>query len=62
MKVVLVSSFDGDWEGIYVDGKLKAEGHSLRADEILTAVGIKAEEKEAEIDGCLPPELKKVKF
>lgn len=32
-----------DWAGIYVDGVLKAQNHSLRDDEVLEAVGIIAE-------------------
>jgi len=30
-----------DWQVLYVDGKKVAEGHRLRHDEIMSAVGIK---------------------
>jgi len=29
MKVHILSSQDGDWEGLFVDGKLVSEGHVL---------------------------------
>lgn len=32
-----------DWVGIYVKGELKAEGHSLQEDEVVTALGIPVE-------------------
>lgn len=28
----------GDWEALYMDGKLIAEGHSLRANDVLDAI------------------------
>lgn len=28
-KVLILTSIDGDWEGIYVDGDLKAQAHTL---------------------------------
>lgn len=40
MKVTLISSDDGDWEGIYVDGVLKHEGHNLEPSDILQALGV----------------------
>lgn len=30
-KITLVSSFDGDWDGLYIDGTLVEQGHSLPA-------------------------------
>ena len=35
---VVVANFD-DWQGIYVDGKLKYENHSLHYRDILEAIG-----------------------
>jgi hypothetical protein len=66
-KLVMVSSSSGDWEGLYVDGVLFSEGHSLSSREVLSAAGIKLEEKNAaegwlEEQGCLPTKLKDVKF
>lgn len=34
MKITYATNYD-DWKGIYVDGKLKLEGHSLRMDEVM---------------------------
>ncbi len=31
MRVVILDTQDGDWVGVYVDGTLKDEGHSLRS-------------------------------
>lgn len=31
---------DGDWEALYVNGSLKAEGHKLSAHDVLEALGI----------------------
>lgn len=45
-KVLFVSAESGDWEGMYVDGELKCEGHSLQCTEILKALGIKYERRE----------------
>jgi hypothetical protein len=63
----LVSSSSGDWIGLYHDGKLITEGHSLSGREVLGLLGFKVEEKEAQEDwleerGNLPQLLKDVKF
>lgn len=29
MKLIIASSEDGDWEGLYINGELVEEGHSL---------------------------------
>ncbi len=61
-KIVHVSW--GDWEGIYVDDKLVAEGHSLDARQTLEAVGLMYLHMErdecGEIEGCssLPENFK----
>lgn len=38
--VLIAVSEEGDWEGIYVNGELKAEGHSLDARQIIEALGL----------------------
>lgn len=39
-EIVFVHGDDGDWEGIYVDGKLLREDHSLEPDDVLSVLGI----------------------
>jgi hypothetical protein len=34
-KVVLVEDPGGDWEGLYIDGKLAVDGHTLSASYVL---------------------------
>jgi len=41
-KIVFVNSEGGDWEGIYVDGKLLREDHSLAPDDVLSVLGIES--------------------
>lgn len=61
-KVTLVT-LNEDWEGIYVDGKLMVEDHILSARQVLTALGIKFQDKETSSDdGNLPDSIKEVKF
>jgi hypothetical protein len=65
--LVIVSSSSGDWSGLYKDGKLLIEDHSLRASEVLEVLGFEVERKEAEENwleerGNLPKLLKDVKF
>ncbi len=42
MKITLVSNGD-DWAGLYVDGKLFTEGHSITARDLVNAAGIEAD-------------------
>ena len=35
---VLVCPESGDWEALYMDGKLIAEGHSIRVMDVLDAI------------------------
>lgn len=37
-KAYIVSSKSGDWQGLYIDGVLQCEGHSLRPDDILNSL------------------------
>jgi hypothetical protein len=54
-RVTLVSSENGDWEGIYVDGRLRHEEHLCSAACVLEALGIKYEDKVIELkSGRLP--------
>jgi hypothetical protein len=43
MKIEILT-FD-DWEALYVDGKLKDQGHSLRVDSVLSALGFNVEKR-----------------
>ena len=44
--VTLVSNASGDWEALYVDGKLITEGHSVTARDVAEALGAKVAEVE----------------
>ena len=33
--MVLVSDYQGDWEGLYINGELEMESHRITADDIL---------------------------
>lgn len=44
MSVQLVQSEQGDWEGIYIDGRLEFETHMLTARDVLQALGIEYEQ------------------
>jgi hypothetical protein len=63
-KVTIVSGID--WEGMYVDGVLKVEGHSVDVECALEAVGLEvgcmvANQSWLEDEGSLPEQLKDVK-
>lgn len=59
---------DGDdWSGLYINGELKDEGHSLRVSEVLEILGFKVETFEADYDwleemGSLPKKFSQVKI
>jgi len=38
-RIDIVAAEDGDWEGLYIDGKLAAEGHSLDTRRVVEALG-----------------------
>lgn len=64
-KVVFVSG--DDWEGLYIDGKLVLENHSLEPRQVLDKLGIKYERRDADAEwladtGNLPQDLKDVEF
>jgi hypothetical protein len=55
-----------DWEGLYIDGELKAQGHLISAKDVLDALGLELDEIEADGDwlgerGDLPQKLEEVK-
>jgi hypothetical protein len=45
VKATIVGCAQGDWQGLYIDGKRLdgVEGHSLRIDEVLEALGYQVE-------------------
>lgn len=49
-KVLIVCAEAGDWEGLYIDGELVKEGHSLTVCEVLEALGIEHESFSIEMD------------
>ena len=61
---VIIASFD-DWNGIYIDGKLMYENHSLHHRDVLEALNIKYETIEVdmmELDiGHLPNTVEELK-
>lgn len=64
-EVTLVSALSGDWVGLYVDGELRAQNHSLRARDVLRALGIEfqdfiAEERWMDREGSLPTNISDV--
>lgn len=66
-KVTIVGHAGGDWEGLFVDGKLKEEGHSLHWSHVLDALGIEYETASADEEwmydvGRFPVELKDVQL
>jgi hypothetical protein len=40
MSVALVYDEGGDWVGVYIDGKLKYESHSITEDQLLDCCGV----------------------
>ena len=63
-KIVIVSG--DDWQGIYIDGQLKYEGHSIRPMDIFEVLGINHEQFECDFEwleerGRLPKNLEEVK-
>lgn len=66
-EVVIVSGAE-DWEGLYIDGKLVSEGHSIRVHDVLDALGVTLtrinlddkQESQLERKGSMPKTLKGV--
>lgn len=62
-EITVVTDESGDWEGIYVNGKLKVENHLLNIYEVLDAIGIKYNHIEIDmekVNNNLPANLKTV--
>ena len=65
-KITLVDCPGGDWEGLYVNGKLIMENHRLELDDVLDAIGVNYQSITADDDwmaevGTLPDKLSEVK-
>ena len=62
---VVIAVFD-DWNGIYIDGKLEYENHSLDHRNVLDALNIKYESIDVPMDeldiGRLPDNLEELKY
>jgi hypothetical protein len=39
-RITIVRNDEGDWVGVYIDGELKYENHSIRNEELLDIIGI----------------------
>lgn len=39
-RVQIVCSDEGDWEGLYIDGELKDQDHTLSVGDVLAALGV----------------------
>ena len=64
-KVTLVSSYSGDWIGIYLDGELRDESHGFSEAQVCKLLGfdvvqIETPEEWLEGRGCLPQRLENV--
>lgn len=57
LKVDLVSSDEGDWEGMYINDVLVEEGHSLDLGNVLTLLGIEYNKHTYHGDENLPDHL-----
>jgi hypothetical protein len=63
-KITLVTAYD--WEGLYIDGKLVTEGHTIHANDLFRLMGINGQEIHADDAwlgerGGLPKNLDEVK-
>lgn len=73
MKIILATG-DMDWQGLYVNGKLAAQGHNIQLHELADAIierlprlDISYEEKSVDYDwmedrGDLPDNIEEVEF
>jgi hypothetical protein len=60
--IVIVHDNSGDWVGIYVDGKLVREGHSIQEEDVLDAIGIPNKSVWVDMeDSRLPENLDEIK-
>jgi hypothetical protein len=66
-KVTFATDPCGTWEGLYIDGKIVIQDHTLEWPEVLDKLGVKHEVVEVDSDwiaeqGMLPDDLKDVKL
>lgn len=61
-QVAYVTDVSGDWEGIYVDGKLVDESHSLDPRRVLEAIGVQFTHHNTDLkdSGSLPDNLEEL--
>ena len=60
--IVIVHDNSGDWVGIYVDGKLVREDHSIQEEDVLDAIGIPNKSVWVDMeDSRLPENLDEIK-
>lgn len=59
-KIHIVRSEEGDWEGLYINGILMCEGHSLSIYDIFKALFVKYDTITIPLEGHLPNELRKL--
>lgn len=52
---------EDDWEGLYVDGRLVHEGHSIPRSVLLDALGVSVETVVVQVDGTLPDTLEEAR-
>lgn len=65
MKAVILSTQDGDWEALYVDGRCVVQDHHIRTDVLTKALGFdlelrtatKEQDAEANDSGRFPETL-----
>lgn len=58
VKIHLMHDEDGNWEGVYVDGQLRYEGHDVTPQQLLKALELSfTEEYRILSDGRCPPVL-----
>ena len=65
MKIVI--AYADDWSGLYIDGKLKMQGHDLDQRELIRALGFECDELEVDLEwmgkvGHLPKDIKEFKL
>lgn len=58
MVIQIVNDPDGDWVGLYADGELKFEGHSLNGNQALEALSIPFQryEVDVQVTNCSCPQ------
>lgn len=52
--VLVVNSDDGDWVGIYLNGRLAYEGHTISPERLLELLSVQHESHEILVEDRLP--------